>query len=162
MIEIPTGYIIRRANQDDVPQIARLRVAMQSEERPSQTIGLDYLEATANSFSELMAANSYRGWLAFSENETRAVAVAGYLVHAHPPKPERWQQSRAYVTGVYTEPHHRRKGLARALMQHIEEHARSLGFRRLELRASEQGRPLYLSMGFVPQEVLMLELDRNK
>lgn len=161
MIEIPKGYIIRRAVLSDVSEIARLRVAMQIDERPNMEVGPEYWDANKASFAELLAADIYRGWLAFPENEEKAVAVAGYLVHKHPPKPERVEQTRAYVTGVYTEREHRRKGLARALMLHIEEDARNLGYRRLELRASEQGRPLYLSMGFVPQEVLMLELDKK-
>lgn len=159
MIKNLAGYTIRRATLADTADIVRLRVAMQQEYHPEGELSLEYIKATASSFSEMLENDSYCGWLGIPEGETRPVAVAGYIILRHPPKPEQLQQDRAFVISVYTEPEHRQHGLARALMQNIVEQAREAGLRRLELRSSEMARSLYFKLGFKPQEVLMLELQ---
>jgi GNAT superfamily N-acetyltransferase len=52
------------------------------------------------------------------------------------------------VLNVYVEPHWRRRGLARRLMQEILEWAPTAGVARLVLHASREGRPLYEALGF--------------
>jgi GNAT superfamily N-acetyltransferase len=47
-------------------------------------------------------------------------------------------------------------GLARALMERLVEEARRAGVRRIWLRASAEGRPLYEGMGFRPGNYLQL------
>ena len=158
MIEVPFGYTVRQATLQDAPEIIRLRVAMQQEHQPDRQISDEYLDATQASFEEMLANDNYRGWLAFPDGESKPIAVAGYIILRHPPKPERIAQDRAYVTSVYTAPEHRYKGVGRALMQHVIAHARDNNFRRLELRSSLEGRKLYTKLGFTPQEVWMLEL----
>lgn len=158
MAEIPAGYFIRRATLADAPDVIRLRVAMQQEHRSDDSFSDEYMDATEASFHEMLATDYYRGWLAFPVRAEKPIAVAGYIILHHPPKPDRIGQDRAYVISVYTEPEHRYKGVARALMQNVIEHARAQGFRRLELRSSLEGRHLYSKLGFEPQEVWMLEL----
>jgi ribosomal protein S18 acetylase RimI-like enzyme len=157
-IEIPKGYTIRPATLSDTSEVVRLRVAMQQEHRPGIEISDEYLQATQASFEEMLTTDFYRGWLAFADGQDKPIAVAGYLAFHHPPKPERLNQERAYVVSVYTEPEHRYRGVGQAIMHHLIEHARANGFRRLELRPSLEGRRLYTKLGFVPQEVFMLEL----
>jgi GNAT superfamily N-acetyltransferase len=55
----------------------------------------------------------------------------------------------AWVGMVLTRPEHRRKGLARRLMEDAIAHAKRDGIRTLKLDATEEGRPLYESLGFV-------------
>lgn len=56
----------------------------------------------------------------------------------------------AYVNAVYVHPEYRRRGIARRLMQLILAWARSRDCARVRLRSSEDGRPLYESLGFMP------------
>jgi GNAT superfamily N-acetyltransferase len=53
-----------------------------------------------------------------------------------------------YVLNVYCEPAWRRQGLARRLMEHAVGWAKERGYTAVELHASDEGRPLYESMGF--------------
>jgi GNAT superfamily N-acetyltransferase len=53
-----------------------------------------------------------------------------------------------YVFNVSTEPAHRRRGHSRACLTALLGWFRTRGVRRIDLRASEAGRPLYRSLGF--------------
>jgi GNAT superfamily N-acetyltransferase len=59
---------------------------------------------------------------------------------------------------MFTEPEHRRRGLARLLMDTIVTWCRAEGLRFLYLHASDEGRPLYQSLGFVPSNEMRLQL----
>jgi len=54
----------------------------------------------------------------------------------------------AVVYNVYTEPAHRRQGLARRIMDAIHAWCRDEGIASVALNASADGRPLYESMGY--------------
>lgn len=54
----------------------------------------------------------------------------------------------AHVNGVYVVPEHRRKGVARRLMELAVGWARAKGCVRVRLRSSDEGRHLYESIGF--------------
>ena len=96
-------------------------------------------------------------WMA--DLDGRPVASAGLLWFAHPPGPLNPAGREAYILNVYTRPEARRLGLARALMERLVEEARMAGIRRIWLRASEAGRPLYEAMGFGPGTYLELGPD---
>lgn len=64
----------------------------------------------------------------------------------------------AYVNGVYVYPEYRRRGIARGLMEMTVAWARAHGCLQVRLRASEQGRPLYASLGFRPTSEMQLDL----
>jgi ribosomal protein S18 acetylase RimI-like enzyme len=77
----------------------------------------------------------------------------------HPPGPLSPGGREAYILNVYTRPEARRLGLARMLMERAVEEARAAGVRRIWLRASDDGRTLYESMGFGPRNYLELTPD---
>jgi GNAT superfamily N-acetyltransferase len=89
----------------------------------------------------------------------RAVASAAILWFDHPPSPVNPGGREAYILNVFTEPRARRRGLARLLMERLVEEARAAGVKRVWLRASDEGRPLYELMGFRPSNYLQLTLD---
>ncbi|WP_407668372.1 GNAT family N-acetyltransferase [Paraburkholderia bannensis] len=64
----------------------------------------------------------------------------------HPAHPE--QDRRGYVLNVYVEPHARRRGLARHLMQLADEEFARRGIRYAILHSTEQGRDLYRQLGW--------------
>jgi len=67
----------------------------------------------------------------------------------------------AYVLNVYTEPTHRRGGVARAIMNAILEWCREQRVARVTLHASREGRPLYEDLGFEPSNEMRFVLDRS-
>ena len=96
-------------------------------------------------------------WVA--ELDGRAVAGAGLVWFAHPPGPANPGGIEAYILNVYTRPEARRMGLARALMDRLVQQARAAGVRRIWLRASADGRPLYEAMGFKAGKYMELTPD---
>ena len=99
---------------------------------------------------------SYRGWLA--EGSDGVVAGGGVILLQFQPHPMDPRPQRAWVVNMFTEPEHRRRGLARLLMDTIVTWCRAEGLRFLYLHASDEGRALYESLGFVPTNEMLLEL----
>ena len=53
------------------------------------------------------------------------------------------------MLNVYTKPSARRKGYARQIMTTLIEDAKTMGLSRMELKATEDGYPLYKAVGFL-------------
>jgi len=96
----------------------------------------------------LIEAGQYRSWLV----EDDGMVVAGADVWLKPSQPGLRTPLNVvpYVLNVYTAPSVRRQGIARELMGRILAWARSEGHPGVELHASDEGRPLYESLGFAP------------
>ena len=65
-------------------------------------------------------------------------------------------QWRGNILNVYTEPEHRRRGIARALMQIALEWCASNDVDAVILHASAEGSALYASLGFAPTNEMRL------
>ncbi|MFI6372283.1 GNAT family N-acetyltransferase [Streptomyces sp. NPDC050546] len=63
-----------------------------------------------------------------------------------------------FVFSVATDPDARRRGYARACMQTLLDWFRTHGARRVQLTASPEAEPLYVSLGFRPKPDPLLEL----
>jgi GNAT superfamily N-acetyltransferase len=157
-------YTIRRTTASDAAVIAHHRVSMFRDlgEVPSQTLEAELLEASRVEFAARLQEGSYVGWLAVGAHDE---VLAGAGVHIKPTLP-RITHEGLVATGplplavnVYTEPGSRRRGIARALMQAMMEWARAQGFDRLLLHASDAGRPLYRSLGFLPTNEMRWSID---
>ena len=59
-----------------------------------------------------------------------------------------FNQRAAHVNAVFVKPAYRRRGIARRLMELAVAWARERGCRRVRLRASDEGRLLYQTLGF--------------
>jgi GNAT superfamily N-acetyltransferase len=93
--------------------------------------------------------DEYVAWVA-ENSEGRIVAGAGvWLMDRSPATPPKFM-SRALVMNVYTDPAYRRQGLATRLMETALAYCREAGIEDVVLHASDEGRPMYESMGFVP------------
>ena len=76
------------------------------------------------------------------------VAGAGLTVLPWPPGPHYPGGRVGFVYNVYTAPAHRRRGLARQLMAVIHDWCRAEGLSSLALNASQDGQPLYRTLGY--------------
>lgn len=65
-----------------------------------------------------------------------------------------------YLWGVYVEPNHRRRGIARLLTQTAIAHLTAIGCTHALLHASPPGRPVYEGLGFEPTNEMRLGLAR--
>lgn len=106
------------------------------------------IAATEPWLAELMAAGEYCGWLI--ENNNEVVAGGGIHLRELPPGPGCLKVGRwGHIVNVYTAPDHRRRGLARMLMDEILRWCEVNVLDLVTLTASDEGRPLYESLGFV-------------
>lgn len=143
-------YRVRPATLDDVDVLVHHRLAMFGD----MGVPLDAVTlapAFAGWLRATMPAGTYRAWLveAFSSAESAAVvAGGGATILPWPPGPRYQGGTLAFIYNVYTEPAHRRQGLARRVMSAIHGWCRENGVTSLALNASEDGRPLYESLGY--------------
>jgi GNAT superfamily N-acetyltransferase len=150
------SYYIRRVADGDAGTVARHRVSMFRDmgDVPTDALASMLLEASTIALDALLREGSYVGWCAVGEGD-RVLAGAG--VHIKPQLPRISHHGITITTApvplvvnVYSEPDVRGKGLARALMKTLMEWAPAQGFDRVVRHASDFGRPLYNSLGFVP------------
>jgi GNAT superfamily N-acetyltransferase len=106
---------------------------------------------------EALASGLYKGWLAQISDGT-VLAGGGVLLSPWPSHPRDPQPRRAHILNLYTYPNHRRKGLARMLMQTMIEWCRQQGFATVSLHASDDGKPLCQVLGFRPTNEMRLSL----
>jgi GNAT superfamily N-acetyltransferase len=116
------------------------------------------VELAAPWLQRALAEGAYQGILAENENG-RVVAGGGVFLHSWSPRPGDDNDRRPVIVNVFTEPEFRKKGLARQVMSLIIQSLREQGFRSVVLHASDEGRPLYESMGFVPTNEMRLCLE---
>jgi GNAT superfamily N-acetyltransferase len=155
----PDGeFLIRRADVEDAPVIARHRARMFQDmgELAGETFA-DFL-ATSQAWTErALASGEYVGWLAAPKDKPGViVAGAGVQLRQAPPHPHRPSRNRAFAKGrhaivlnVFTEPEWRNRGVAELLMEEIIGWSREEKLDRLVLHASAQARSLYERMGFI-------------
>jgi GNAT superfamily N-acetyltransferase len=152
------GYRIRPATDDDVDVLVHHRIAM------FRDMGTPMNEEkVAREFkrwvSEMLPVGTYRGWVvetagseSGSSHEREAspavVAGGGICIFPWPPGPQSFGDRLAFVYNVYTEPGHRRQGLARRVMEAIHAWCRESGIGALALNSSDEGQSLYESLGY--------------
>ena len=95
----------------------------------------------------MMHSGEYLAWLAVSD-EGSVVAGLGLWLMDWPPHMIGPGARRGNILNVYTSPGHRRQGLARQLMQTALAWCRAHGIRAVILHSSDEGAPLYESLGF--------------
>jgi GNAT superfamily N-acetyltransferase len=149
---------IREAGSDDIAQILHHRRSMfwDMGNHDEEAHRLMLLNAEAF-LRDAMPRGRYRGWLAETA-DGQVVAGAGVTIVDWPGSTSDPAPYRAWVQNVYTEPTFRRRGLARLLMERAMEWCRAEGMANLSLHASEFGRPLYESLGFLPTNEMRLRL----
>jgi GNAT superfamily N-acetyltransferase len=155
---VDPAFRIRRGTLADIPAITRHRLGMMREMQlatPDQWAAYDpHFRTFAQ--REIQAGN-FNSFLA----ETPAgevVSGGAVFVVPWPGNPSDRLQQRAFILNVYTEPEFRRRGIARAVVGAMVDWCRARGFHSVRLLASDAGRPLYQSMGFLPTQEMKLEL----
>ena len=142
-------YQIRFAAAADADVIAHHRVAMFRDmgEIKGAEQAASLLSAARQRLVEQLTSGEYVGWLA--EHDSDVIAGAGVLLHNYYPSPTNLRgRPTAYVLNVYTEPAHRRRGVASDLLQRIISWCARQDIPRVSLHASDVARRLYERLGF--------------
>ncbi|MEO8028397.1 MAG: GNAT family N-acetyltransferase [Bryobacteraceae bacterium] len=149
---------LRRGTLADLAIVMHHRLEM-FREMGSTDAQLQAMEASSwPHFRERLADGRYQAW--FIEDATgHAAAGVGLSLIEYVPGPRDPQPRRPLVVNVYTEPEYRRRGLARLLMDELIGWCRAQGFPSVVLHASDDGRRLYESLGFIPTNEMRLRFD---
>jgi GNAT superfamily N-acetyltransferase len=151
------NYVIRRARAEDAPLIGMHRARMFHDMGELPDSDFDELRRNSESWiATRLASGEYLGWLI--EHAGEVVAGGGLLLRETWPvpgccRPGRW----GYIGNIYTEPQHRRRGLARLIMETILDWCAANNIDHVTLAASSAGRPLYELLGFVPTNDMRLQ-----
>jgi GNAT superfamily N-acetyltransferase len=142
---------VRPATLDDIAVLVHHRVSMFRD--MGVHVDATVLEpAFADWLGRAMPPGSYRAWLVESTGRDggapEITAGGGATILPWPPGPRYPGDRLAFVYNVYTEPGHRRRGLAHLVMDAIHDWCRAHGVTSLALNASEDGRRLYEQMGY--------------
>jgi len=157
--EGPRGaYTLRLAAADEALTLARHRASMFRDMKEVDDSGASIIEnASVDHLAALIEAREYFGFLA--EHEGEVIGGGGVWLRPVLPRPGALRGAlEAYVLNVYTEPDHRRSGVARAIMQAILDWSREQRLARVVLHASTEGRPLYQSLGFENSNEMRIRL----
>ncbi|HET7842131.1 MAG TPA: GNAT family N-acetyltransferase [Terriglobia bacterium] len=149
---------IRPATVQDLPVILHHRREMFRSMGYTDARILEPLEPIAQRyFVEAFKSGTFRGWMAV-EPHGKIVGGAGIADYTLPPGHFASNATRQEIINVYVEPEFRRQGIAKRLMEVMIEWCRDHGYSSVYLHASEEGRPLYTSMGFAPTPEMRLSL----
>ena len=157
-VEMP--YRVRLATLDDLDALVRHRIGMFTD----MHVPLDraVLEPEFRAWlADTMPAGVYRAWLVETA-EGDIAAGGGITILPWPPGPRYLGNTLAFVYNVYTEPAHRRQGLARQIMDTIHDWCGRNGVSSMALNASEDARPLYEALGYQvsPSPMMFLPIVR--
>ncbi|MFI5363562.1 MAG: GNAT family N-acetyltransferase [Elusimicrobiota bacterium] len=149
---------IRAAAIDDIPEILRQRRGMFEDMgcRDGDALAA-MVSVSAGYLQKAVADGSFRAWLVMDGD--RVVAGGAIVISPWPALAGDSACRRATILNVYTDPDHRRRGIARLLMRTMIDWCRREGFARVSLHASKDGRHLYESLGFEPTNEMRLKLS---
>jgi GNAT superfamily N-acetyltransferase len=148
---------IREGTVADIATITHHRRRMCEDMNYNDADALSIMvKVTSEYLNKAMPEGSFRSWLACDNGKVvagGAVVIVPWPAHAYD-----LECRRATILNMYTEPDYRRRGIARQIMQTMIAWCKEEGFARITLHASEHGRPLYESLGFVLNNEMRLSL----
>jgi len=155
------GYAMRPAMVEDLEAVLHHRRRMFEDMGYRDEAALDLMVASsAVLLKKGLADGSYRGWLV-ERLGAGVIAGGGVISLEFQPHPQNAGSRRSWIVNMYTEPEHRRRGVARWIVEAIVAWCREAGLPSVYLHASNDGRPLYASFGFEPTSEMRLDLTKR-
>ena len=143
------SYSFGQARLGDVQELVRLRIGYLTADfgslDPQQE---EDLWRELPGYFELHLDHDLLAFVARDGEGGPIVSCAWLLLVTKPPSPRFPHGETGTLFNVYTVPEHRRRGLAKRVMGRLIDAARELKLDVLELHATEDGYPLYRSLGF--------------
>jgi ribosomal protein S18 acetylase RimI-like enzyme len=139
---------IRRATQDDVPEVTRLYVAYRIfyGEPPAAEAALAFIGDRIRS----TAGEYFLAWSAGSESQTPVA-----FMHLMPTTNTLAMRSMWLLEDLYVDPAARNQGIATSLLRHAEDFARSTGAERITLATAHDNaaaQSIYRRLGYVRED----------
>jgi GNAT superfamily N-acetyltransferase len=149
---------LRAATEADLAVVLRHRRGMFAAMGFTDEARLAAMEqASAPFFAAGLRDGTYRGFLALADDD-QVIAGGGVVLIAYQPHPDDPRPRRPFVVNMFTEPEHRRRGLARLVLEAAIDWCKAAGYATVFLHASDEGRRLYESVGFEATSEMRLRL----
>ena len=149
---------IRRATPHDATVISGHRDAMFVEMGTAQEAVAAASGPALTWIAAALRDGRYVGLLASPAGEQVILGGVGVCWLDLPPNTQTTVDRRAYLLNMYVSPEYRGRGLARRLVDEALGVCRESGVTAVSLHASDAGRPLYESPGFVATNEMRLSL----
>ena len=138
---------LRRADLADAAALTRLRALMLAAMGSDPTAVPGWALACEDAFARRLAEpDRFAAWVV--DVDGRPVSSGVGWLEEHLPSPGALDGRRGHVASMSTEPAHQRQGYGRDVFTALMGWFAELDVPRVDLRATEQGRPLYESFGF--------------
>ena len=141
----------RRLTAADLDAFIPLRIAQLREEGAKEQ--LDLTPALLDHYTRHLADGTFISWIALEGD--RIIATSGISVVEKPPYYACPTGRIALLSGMYTLPEYRRRGIARELLSRAAEEARRAGCGCIQITGSDMGVRLYTAFGFTHNENFM-------
>lgn len=142
-------HTIRRATNQDLESLVRLRVAMQQEIiTPTEKMLSDFETATRAYLTEALPANTFLAWVADAGTDEGIIATSGLVFFHRPPTMRHLAGKDAYVLNMYTAPEWRGRGIAAEILTELLAYLRTTDTERVFLHAQPAARAVYTRAGF--------------
>ena len=139
--------VVEKADKGDIDELVGLRIAYLTED--DGLLEADVIDSIKMGLPDYYLRHLGKDSFAYVIRENGRIASCALLLVVEKP------MSPAFITGktgtvlnVYTRPESRRRGYARQLMETLLSDAQEMDLSVVELKATEDGYPLYLSVGF--------------
>lgn len=150
---------VRAADTTDGPLLARHFHALWRDNAVPEAAITDDWEARVLAFlAEARERLDYQGFVAEIEKEVVGSAGGQRFAGLYPDVLAREHRAYGYLWGVYVEPGHRCRGIARQLTEAVSAHLKAIGCTRVLLHSSPHGRTVYEKLGFAPTNEMGLGL----
>ena len=135
----------RKLEEKDLETFIRMRITQLREEGANED--LDLVPALMDYYHRHMADGTFVSWLAVDGDQI--VGTSGMSFVEKPPYFGCPTGRVGLLSSMYTDPAHRRRGIARELLRRVVEEAREYGCGSVQITASDMGVLLYTDFGFV-------------
>ena len=133
-----------RLTADRLDQFIKIRINQLREEGATEDI--DLVPALQDYYNRHMADGTFVSWLAIDNGEI--VGTSGMSFVEKPPYFSCPSGRIGLLSSMYTDPGHRRMGIAKELLSRVVEEARNYGCGCVQITASDMGVLLYTDFGF--------------
>lgn len=135
-----------QATMDDVNELIALRLAYLTDDLGE--LSAEHIAMLPGELVPYFKKHLGKDLLAFVARDKDIVSCGWLLLVEKPPSPRFPHGRTGVLFNVYTKPERRHQGLASGVMRELMEYARTIELDVLELHATDDGYPLYLSLGF--------------
>jgi GNAT superfamily N-acetyltransferase len=138
----------RKANIEDINELVRLRIEFMKEAMNIDNDQNDQVvrKALVEYFNRTMKDNNFIAWLAI--DGSAIVGTSGLCFYTLPPSYKNISGDAAYIMNMYTQPLYRCRGIAASLFEKTVLEAKSMGYKKISLHATEMGKQVYKKFGF--------------